>query len=345
MTSQKLKASAQVWTLAKDLGIKRVDDPVEAIVALCRKKALASLAPLDLSRLRDCPDLNTLLECVTAHVGTTFREVHSDEELRELRDEFTSRGEAGFATIEAELTDDVFAISYKRINRGSHESPYISVIDCRGEKASRVYFSKWHELAHLLTVTDQMRLRFTRTHSRLNHENAEEALMDVIAGALGFSADLIQAHASGPLNFERVEELRKNLCPDASWQASLRGFIAAWPTPALYVIVAPGLKASEERGLNQLGLGFTDPPVPQLRVQQIVANEFARDAGLYVPRNMRVPESSVIRQTFEAGAPAVPAREDLCWWETSEGKRLNSLGITVDVRPYMEGVHAIIIPA
>jgi hypothetical protein len=344
MTSQKLKASPQVWTLARDLGIKRTEDAVDAIVAFCRRKALQSLAPLEIRRLQDCPDLATLLDCVTSLVGTTFREVHSDDELRELRTESLQRGETGFATIEAELTDDVFAISYRRINRKPHEGPYVSVIDCRGEKGPRLYFSKWHELAHLLTVTDQMRLRFTRTHSRLNTDNAEEALMDVIAGDLGFAGEVVRAHASGPVSFDGLELLRSRLCPEASWQASVRGFISAWPAPALYVIAAPGLKADEQRSLDQLGFGFTEPPTPQLRVQQIAFNEVGRAAGLYIPRNMRVPEDSVIRFACEMRTPVASTAEDLAWWGTSDGKHLEPFPVQVEARPYLEGVHAIIVP-
>lgn len=345
MTNQKLKASPQVWTLARDLGIKRTEDPVEAIIALCRRKASQSLAPLDIARIKDCPDLATLLECVTSLVGTTFREVRTDGELRALRDEFLAKGETGFATVESELTPDVFAISYKRINRRPHETTYVSVIDCRGEKGSRVYFSKWHELAHLLTVTDQMRLRFTRTHSRLNTDNAEETLMDIIAGELGFAAEIVLAHASGAASFSRVEQLRAKLCPEASWQASIRGFISAWPTPALYIIAAPGLKASEQRALDQLDLGFTEPPVPQLRVQQVAFNEPARTVGLFVPRNMRIPERSALRGAFEMSVALPLAEEDLSWWATSEGKQLEPFPVKVEARPYMEGVHAIVVPS
>ncbi len=344
MTSQKLKSSPQVWALARDLGIKRPQDAVDAIVELCRKKAAQSLAPLDIRRLKDCPDLSTLLDCVTNLVGTTFREIRSDEELQDLRTEFLQRGETGFATIEAELTDDVFAISYRRINRKPHESAYVSVIDCRGDKGTRVYFSKWHELAHLLTVTDQMRLRFMRTHSRLNTDNAEEALMDVIAGELGFADEVVRSHASGPVSFDGLEQLRMQLCPEASWQASARGFISAWPTPSLYVIAAPGLKADEQRSLNQFGFGFTDPPTPQLRVQQVAFNEIGRAAGLYIPRNMRVPETSAIRCAFETRAPVTGAVEDLSWWGTSEGKYLETFPVKVEARPYFEGVHALIVP-
>ena len=68
------------------------------------------------------------------------------------------RGEKIFATLEQELSEDVFAITYRRNNGEYWEREFVSVIDSRGSKASRVYFTKWHELAHLLTLIDQLRL-------------------------------------------------------------------------------------------------------------------------------------------------------------------------------------------
>ncbi len=86
----------------------------------------------------------------------------------------------------------------------------MSIIDCRGEKSWRNYFSKWHELAHLLTLTPQTRFKFCRTHCVAEQKDPEEAAMDVIAGAVGFLPDLIREHASGDISFDKVFQLRRS---------------------------------------------------------------------------------------------------------------------------------------
>src|SRR5438876_1078966 len=100
----------------------------------------------------------------------------------DLRSEYVSRDELGFAQIVEELSSPtVYAITLKlrspRAAKGEH--PYVSVIDCRGIKAWKAYYSKWHELAHLLTLTSQTRIAFRRTHGAV--VNPEEQLMEVIA--------------------------------------------------------------------------------------------------------------------------------------------------------------------
>src|ERR1035441_6851450 len=93
------------------------------------------------------------------------------------------------------------------------ELPFVSVIDCRGEKRFRSYYTKWHELGHLLILTDQMRLTFRRTHFGLEDKDPEEALVDVIAGAFGFLPDIVRPLAKGQPSFDGIEDIRIHLCP------------------------------------------------------------------------------------------------------------------------------------
>ena len=97
---------------------------------------------------------------------------------------------------------EVFGVTFKRLSRKPWELPYVSVIDCRLDKKYRSYYTKWHELGHLLILTDQMRLAFRRTHFGLDDKDPEEALVDVIAGAFGFLPDLIKPVAKGRPSFE-----------------------------------------------------------------------------------------------------------------------------------------------
>jgi hypothetical protein len=84
------------------------------------------------------------------------------------------------------------------------------VIDARGSKASRVYFTKWHELAHLLTLTDQLRLSFRRTHVAKIFNPPEEALMEVIAGHFAFYGPFVKPHLSGTISFDTINPYGTN---------------------------------------------------------------------------------------------------------------------------------------
>ncbi len=132
-----------------------------------------------------CKTLEELLETVAANLSTKFIEIHTDEELKKIKKDFLGRGETSFARLD-DLNGNVFAITFRLLLPRPWDRRYLSLIDCRGPRAARAYFSKWHELAHLLTQTNQMRLVFTRTHAQLNIVDPEEALMEQIAGAVGF---------------------------------------------------------------------------------------------------------------------------------------------------------------
>src|SRR5690606_15344170 len=107
------------------------------------------------------------------------------------------------------------------------------LIDCRGDKRFRSYYTKWHELGHLLILTDQMRLSFRRTHVVRDEKDPEEMMVDVIAGTFGYFKDIVRPVTSGPVSWESIEAVRTRLCPESSRQAAVIGIVKSWPVPAL----------------------------------------------------------------------------------------------------------------
>src|SRR5258705_2521189 len=195
-----LKNSISVWKLARDLGIGATDDPIAAVIKFCDRRVKNFLKTFP-----DCDTLTDLLDCIAAKLGTVFEIVTTDEDLRQIRKKYLVRGEKIFATLGQELSEDVFAITYRRNNREHWEPEFVSVIDSRGSKALRAYFTKWHELAHLLTLTDQLRLRFRRTHVAKSFNSPEEALMEVIAGLFGFYGPFLKPRIGDTISFEVIE--------------------------------------------------------------------------------------------------------------------------------------------
>jgi hypothetical protein len=334
-----LKRSYKVHALATDLGINPTSDPVREILRFCEKRIRRFLRDFP-----DCTTLSQLLEIAASKLGTKFEEIRSDEELEEVRTRYLRQNEKAFAALHEELPAQVFGVTYKRTSKKPWELPYVSVIDCRGEKKSRSYYTKWHELGHLLILTDQMRLTFRRTHFGLDDKDPEEALVDVIAGSFGFLPELIQPLAKDQPSFDRIEEIRTQLCPEASMQASLIGIAKAWPKPCILLQAQMALKRGERRELVQGTLGFEDRPKEVLRAVQVTPNDAARAANFVIFPNMRIPERSVIAKVFQGEAAACQATEDLSWWESSDGGKLPKLRVTVQARCGWDGVRALIVP-
>jgi hypothetical protein len=192
------------------------------------------------------------------------------------------------------------------------------------------YFTKWHELGHLLILTDQLRLEFRRTHLHLDDRDPEERLVDVLAGEFGFFSDLVMPHAKGIISFGKIESIRNLLCPDASQQATVIGIARAWPTPCILIRAEEALRKHEQRNSIQTTFGFTEPPQPALRAIKSSPNEAAKNAGMMIYPNMRIPDDSVIAEIFNKRTGECAEIEDLASWTSSDGTTLGSCRVRVE---------------
>lgn len=335
----KLKNSAVIWKLAKDLGIKSIIDPVDDILRFCEKKI-----KIFLREYPECKTLTDFLNVVAAKVRTKIIEVRSDEDLDALQKEYVARGEVIFATLKKELEGEVLGITIRLQKHEPWENEFVSIIDCRGDKAARSYFTKWHEIAHLLALTDQQRLQFHRTQHRSPQHDPEEAMIDIIAGKFGFYEAFISKHAKGDASFELIENLCSELCTESSYQAALIGFIKAWPKPCLLLYCEPSLKKGEQAILDQFGFDFNELPTLRLRATKITPSIPATTTGIRIHQNMRVPESSVIYSVFHGDVDYAEAEENLSSWEASNGSCLPDRAVKVIAKRRRGGVYAIISP-
>lgn len=334
----RLNQSTKIWRLAKDLGIRTVSDPVSDILNLCEKRIKKLL-----TEATDCQSLSGFLGWVAGNLETSFEEIRSDSDLANIKRKYLSLGEKIFATLEQEFSDGVLGITFRRSHRESWEPQYVSVIDCRGGNAVRAYYTKWHEVAHLLILTDQSRLCFKRTQ-HLSDQDPEEVVIDLIAGKFGFYPPFIRPHINGEISFEQIEALRQSLCPEASNLSSLLGFVKAWPEPCLLVLCQEALKKAERRRNLQPGFDFIDLPVPSLRAVKVTINEPAKKKGISIFPNMRVPERSIIHRVHNGETDYAEALEDLSWWTTSSGDVLPKQQIMVKAKVLWGDTYALIIP-
>ena len=335
--AERLNTSVQIRTLARDLGLRPNDNPVQAILEFCRRRIVSVL------KEAQCRTLSELLSVMATALETEIIEIESDDALRELIERMRQRKELGFAGLFERLANPkLFAVTIRLLNPDPGDRQYVSIIDCRGEKKFRRYFSKWHELAHLVTLTNQQRLVFCRSHENYVERDPEEQMMDLIAGDAGFFAGIVQSHGKGDLSFDRIEILRDELCPEASLQASLIGFTKAWPSPCILLTADLAYKKEVERSLNQPTLDFVPPPEQQLRVVHVTTNDLASEKGVHIFPNMRIPESSVIFDVFMGEVPSREADENLKSWCTSDGYTLLPLAVQVYARRIAGTLYALI---
>lgn len=337
--SRTLRTDPTVFLLARNLGLASDVNPADAVVHYCEKK-LGSF----LRELPTCDDLETLLQLARDKAGTCFEVVRTDREVAEVKKKYIARKEKMFARLGAELSEDVFGITFRLLNSDPGDLEYVSVIDCRGEKESREYFTKWHEIAHLLTQPKQMRLMFRRTHVKTEQQDAEEYLMDRIAGRIGFFPPIIQRYAKGRASFQSIDDLRERLCPSASRQSATLGIVRAWPAPCLLVEARLGLKRGEYIALSKGKFNPGEEPVPELRAVRVAQSDSAKRTKLFIPWNMRIPKGSVIFSAFNDNVTDAEASENLGWWTASSGTQLPKIPVFVRAKRLRDSVQALIIP-
>lgn len=321
--------------IARDLRLQPGTDPLESIIRHCDRQVRAFLKGLP------CATLPALLDLVANKLGTRFVEVHDDEQLDQVTDEFRRRRESGFAQLREQLTPDVFGVTIRLQQPRPGELRFVSIIDCRGDKAARRYFTKWHEVAHLFVLTDQARLQLFRTHEIV--KTPEEKIIDKIAGHYSLYQPFIASHLRGKLTFARIEDIRRACCPESSRQAAAIGVVAAWPEPVIFLRAKTALKRAEQRHHDAGQRTFLPPPTAELRAIEVMLNDPARAIDLRIFENMRVPPRSVISRVFADGLLEDEAIEDLSWWETTDSGPLPARAVTVRARRTFDGVEALIL--
>src|SRR5262249_33971438 len=152
-----------------------------------------------------------------------FEEIRADEDYDRLTQVYArEKREFVFATMRSkfdEADNPTFGALISRRN-ATADSPdrYIAVIDCRGSKLARRFFTRWHEIAHRLTPPADG--GDTEPGYRSEHEPIER-LMDEIAGHVGFYSPIFdpafrQASEGKPLlSFGTVETIISESFPAA----------------------------------------------------------------------------------------------------------------------------------
>jgi len=148
--------------MARALGLP-ADDAAQSILSFCRSR-VAKL-------VKSAASIQTIWDferVVCAHLNLVIHEIWNDQELQELSLRYArDEGDSKFAALDMELErPDTFGVIYQR-NKRNHagEFQYVAFVDCRGHKALRRFFTRWHEIAHCLTTYEQFEFPFRRTNT------------------------------------------------------------------------------------------------------------------------------------------------------------------------------------
>jgi hypothetical protein len=336
----------KILSMAHSLGIHE-GDPVEGIKSFCRSKVSRLISGAG----RSIHSIDDLEQLICERLNITIIEVWSEADLTAVIEKYArEQKELGFAALRQDLDSETFATLLRRLKRADNgDDCYVAVIDCRGEKGVRRFFTRWHEIAHVLTQYEQLQFPLHRSTIK---KDPVERMMDIIAGDIGFLDELFkpilqtELVGRGRLTFASAENVRNFFCPSASFEATMNACASRVQTPLILVQAAMGLKKEEELVVNSLQSEFFPSvrPSPQLRVMSAIPNGAARAAKIKIPNNMRVPKASVIWKTFDSNVESVSrfADENLNLWRSSDGKELSHARVHVEARRIRDRVWAIV---
>lgn len=336
----------EISDLAGQIGVGSVA-PVDGILDHCRRRIDGWVAEAG-----GVSGIDALEALVTNRLQMVFEEIRSDEDFDRLTQVYArEKREFVFATMRSkfdEANNPTFgALILRRNVTADSPDRYVAVIDCRGNKLARRFFTRWHEIAHRLTTHADG--GDTEPGYRSEHDPLER-LMDEIAGHVGFYSPIFDptfqrvSQGKRHLSFGTIEAIISEAFPSASFQATLFACTRRLTTPVLYLEAMLAHKKEVKRRLAIPSLFGDDPPPGELRAVKVIPNNAAQADGFFIPTNMRVPVGSVIYGLFDT-EPLTDGNGQECMslWE-SQGKPLPKRAVVVAGRKVGDRVIAIVQP-
>lgn len=325
--------------IARELGLNTDNDFLPRITSYAIKEVKFLT-----DSFNDITTLGHLLKIVADRLRVELVFLHSENEIEELAERY---GKGLKLRLRQDLVEgDTEGLLLQPPKGLSSGYKYLSVVDARGSRTYRAYFSAWHELTHVIVTPHRLSNEVRRTPPReKRHQDPEEWIVDHVASRLAFHRPIFRPnlleeikHERG-LNFDAIRRAARESvgneigCPPSLYASAIAG-IRSVQVPACFLTIDKGLKKKEKRRVNSPQKeipGLEAPkPSPKLRIQALFANQAAKET-IDIRRNMRIPQDSVLRNAYEH--EAVPddltRRENQNQWETSNTGALPPLPLTV----------------
>lgn len=273
--------------LARNLQIPDCGDSLREL----QEHAIARVRQM-LAEWSDIETIEELRLLVADRLSVKLEFLHSDEDVDRIAKEYRHFLTRFRKLLHAEFltgTTEGILIDNPQPQNGGRQ--YLAVIDARGSRSARAYFTAWHELAHLLLCPPQQLLfeGFRRAPVQgVREKDPLESAVDQIAGLLAFWAPIfgpaLWAASGTGLRFESIEQAAAIVAPGASLYAASLAATRLWPEAAVFVTGEMGTK--------------TNGTAHALRLQTVIGNERAQTANCQVRKHMRIPRSSVLTRAL-----------------------------------------------
>lgn len=345
----------RVVQLARSLGLPGRGDCLPQL----RQHALAKIDQIVEQWPEPVQSLDALLPIVAARLSVCIEYIRADADVERI-----ARVRAAYATQLATVLDCEFVRGTSEGLLIEHENPkpgdrrYLVIVDARGERAARAYFTAWHEISHVLTTPPQLEFKLFRRTPNADElqKDPVESAVDHVAGAIAFYEPIFgpaleaAVERESWVNFAAVERARDAVAPGASTYAATMAAVRLRPEALCFVRAEPRLKPAEIRKLRstqgELGLGLAPEHItPKLRLVDVIMNEEARRSGLRLHEHLRVPATCVIARVHGDHLDGEHyGREDQHAWETSAGGPLPTMPLRVTASHRGGSVYALLSP-
>lgn len=218
-------------SLAQSLGI-RAQCPIQGIIEYCLTTVTSWVQ--EAGQIENIGELESV---VCRNLAMAIEEVATDSDFDMIAGKYNAQKQDPiFGVLQYLFLDTcTFGALIQRKVPSYDPCRVVAVIDARGAKAHRRFFTKWHEIAHRLTTHSELpEVVFRASDSPI------ENLMDDIASHLGFYQPLLNKaleKAGGhihPLSFDITDRVRREF-PTSSFQAALIASVRETPFPACYI--------------------------------------------------------------------------------------------------------------
>jgi hypothetical protein len=276
---------------------------------------------------------DSVSERLADHYRVKFEPVYSVADIADLERRYVQeKRELGFVQVREELSDPaVDALLFLR-TKADHAARdrWVAVLNLQFS-AYREYWNKFHEITHRIIEPPQGILLFRR-HD-LEFKDSVESLVDHVAGNLAFYPEVfrplvLKFASESALSFDVIRAIRSRYAPQASLLAATNAVVKYWPRPAI------AFKATMSGRVRQ--------PMKDraLRVQWQGRNTDALPEGLCPHKNMRVPESSPIYDSYSRKENQ-DGFENLQHWTTSTGGGLRNKVVFTSANWAEESVYCV----
>lgn len=327
-----------VIKLARDLHLPQGGDPLSVIrefaIGRVHRTIAACPVPVD--------DLDTLRAVVADKFRVCLEFLYRDQDIARVATEHAEFHPFLSHRLQEEFVEgDTEGITLERHEWDPVRYRYLAVVDARGQRVSRAFFTAWHEITHLIIHPEQLPFPgFRRSPSPQEAaKDPIESVVDHVAARIGFYPPLFApildkaTRNEGGFTFRALDQARSAADPGPSLHATALASINFASEPMMFLSADLACKKAEARALRSRQQTFefaVVEPKFDLRAVTVAANDAAKRSQLVIHPNIRVPRESVVFIAFEnSGDVELCGHEDQAWWENSKRGRLPALPLRV----------------